>query len=410
MSDEPKAGKKEPLKRAECKIETPETSLAKSVLAQLDASVARSSSQAVDGLAGISQAYARKMRNLDEVYAKSVRPFESPLEKLAATFASLSALGAPFPHLSSSQVTTSRLESDERSLESEIARLRGEINGKKEELQKAINEGRETTVKLEEMEKAVLELTNNIKELNEKESLSYLLGRVGNQGKSKILGSPDFRAMFNNESPCDAFVLSVDIRRSTELMLKAREPKLFAQFIISLAAKLRQAVLDNFGVFDKFTGDGILGFFPDFYSGSDAGYYAVKAAAECHQIFKAHYEQHRNSFISILLDTGLGIGIDFGKVQIVEVAGDISVVGSPVVYACRMAGANAGETYTNYPAYEALFEKYDHLDFEMKELLIKHEGRTLAYGVHSNGKRYEPSIPAWCSEEDQKECPSEGGA
>lgn len=49
-------------------------------------------------------------------------------------------------------------------------------------------------------------------------------------------------------------------RLSTELMLKAREPRLYAEFIITLAKRLRQSVLDNYGVFGKFTDDGILAF------------------------------------------------------------------------------------------------------------------------------------------------------
>src|ERR1700730_4336105 len=98
-------------------------------------------------------------------------------------------------------------------------------------------------------------------------------------------------------------------------MLKAREPKLFAQFITTLARQLRNEVLENYGIFDKFTGDGILAFFPEFYSGSDAGYFALRAAPTCHKVFASHYEKHRHCFISVLKELGLGIGLDYGQVQ-----------------------------------------------------------------------------------------------
>jgi hypothetical protein len=49
--------------------------------------------------------------------------------------------------------------------------------------------------------------------------------------------------------------------------------------------------------------------YPDFYSGDDAGYYALNSAALCHQAFKDTYKAFRNSFTSILKDAGLGIGI-----------------------------------------------------------------------------------------------------
>ncbi len=70
--------------------------------------------------------------------------------------------------------------------------------------------------------------------------------------------------------------MSIDIRRSTDLMLKAREPRLFADFVTGLCSKLKNLIVNNYGVFDKFTGDGVLAFFPDFYSGPDAGLLAVR--------------------------------------------------------------------------------------------------------------------------------------
>lgn len=151
-----------------------------------------------------------------------------------------------------------------------------------------------------------------------------------------MLASDEFRRLFESGSPRNAFVMSVDIRRSTELMLKAREAEQFAAFITGLCTRLTQIVLDSYGVFDKFSGDGILAFFPDFYSGEDAGYYAMTAAARCHKAFEEHYARSRTFFTSVLKDTGLGIGIDYGQVHLVQVAGGLTVVGAPVVYACRM--------------------------------------------------------------------------
>ena len=41
---------------------------------------------------------------------------------------------------------------------------------------------------------------------------------------------------------------------------------------------LGTTITDSYGVFDKFTGDGILAFFPEFFSGPDAGFLAIRAA------------------------------------------------------------------------------------------------------------------------------------
>ncbi len=90
--------------------------------------------------------------------------------------------------------------------------------------------------------------------------------------------------------------------------------------------------------------------FPEFFSGKDAGYYALAAADACHATFEKHYRAHRNSFRSVLKDVGLGIGVDYGECHLVLVAGNLTIVGSPVVYACRLGGAPAGLTLLNQPA------------------------------------------------------------
>ena len=66
------------------------------------------------------------------------------------------------------------------------------------------------------------------------------------------------------EGASHAFVVAVDIRRSTDLMLKARTPRHFAEFTTALCVELTQVLLESGGVFDKFTGDGILAFFSNF--------------------------------------------------------------------------------------------------------------------------------------------------
>jgi adenylate cyclase len=190
--------------------------------------------------------------------------------------------------------------------------------------------------------------------------------------------------------------MSVDIRRSTELMLKARAPEMFAAFITTLCRDLGNIVKSNFGVFDKFTGDGVLAFFPDFYSGGDAGYWVIKAAHQCHESFSTRYKEFRSSFTTVLTSVGLGIGIDYGPAHLVQMAGGLTVVGAPVVYACRMAGAPAGSTFLNQLAYERISERYSPYCFLREtELDLKHEGPTLAYSVELSKGTYEPHPPEW---------------
>src|ERR1019366_7896908 len=103
--------------------------------------------------------------------------------------------------------------------------------------------------------------------LAKNQRLNHILKKVEPKARDLLFSNPAFEALFNSKQPRNTFVLSADLRRSTTLMLKARNPELFAMFLQDLCDRLYNALLENLGVFDKFTGDGILAFFPEFYSG-----------------------------------------------------------------------------------------------------------------------------------------------
>jgi class 3 adenylate cyclase len=246
-----------------------------------------------------------------------------------------------------------------------------------------------------------LEETNQ--RLNQQLGLNFLLQRISDEAGQMLFKNEGFRQQFKGSQPCKAYIMSINIRRSTELMLKARVPRLFAEFVISLCAGLKAVILKNYGIFDKFTGDGILAFFPEFYSGTDAGYFAVKSADECHRIFNAHYKEHRKCFTAVLKNTGLGIGIDYGEVELVEIGNELSVVGNPVVYACRMGNALPGDTLLNQPAYENIFEHFSaYCTFSETSTNFKNEGDMVAYKVFLNGKARDYKVPQWATEEPPK--------
>ena len=254
----------------------------------------------------------------------------------------------------------------------------------------------DTTKTTEEKSVEIEELKKNNDELQRLQRIEYLRSRVHWTAANKLLKCQSFRDLFENQETCMAVVMSVDIRRSTELMLKARDPKLFADFITGLCNDLTNIILRNYGVFDKFTGDGILAFFPDFYSGEDAPYFAIKAAHECHRCFFEHYDRARSCFTSILVDVGLCIGIDFGNVHLVKMQDGLTVIGNPVVYACRMSSATAGHTLLNQPAYEVASQNFgEWVNFQEEYIEIKHEGRMLAYLTTLSDDTRELVLPKW---------------
>ena len=225
-----------------------------------------------------------------------------------------------------------------------------------------------------------------------------LLDRVEPAAKAHLLESEDFAREFERER-CDAYVVSIDIRRSTDLMLKARTPRDFARFLRNVCSALQDAVLLNHGVFDKFTGDGILAFFPEFYSGPDAGLHSLRAAGECHAAFAEVYHDHRDCFTTVRAGAGLGIGIDYGEVALVSDLGGLTVVGTPVVFACRLGATEAGTTVLNQQAHSAMRKRYADL-YAFAECVVdfKNEGEFVGYRVESVSDSAQPLDPGWLAE------------
>jgi class 3 adenylate cyclase len=244
-------------------------------------------------------------------------------------------------------------------------------------------------------------------EYMKKDHLRNILLSVEGAAQERLLADDSFADLFAKDN-CLSYVMSVDIRKSTDLMLKAVRPRDFAEFIRNLCDGLREIVLSNHGVFDKFTGDGILAFFPDFYSGDDAGFLAVKASAECHAVFAQTYADHMDCFTTARRDAGLGIGIDYGQVDLVTNFGGLTVVGPPVVYACRFGSAPAGTTLLNRQAYRWIFQQYSaYCTFVATTVHIKNEGDFAAYQVTLNGKEYHLKPPPWVISSEKKESQKE---
>jgi class 3 adenylate cyclase len=274
----------------------------------------------------------------------------------------------------------------EEQLEEEITSLKSQLSGIRREAQRK--------------EKATDELIKTYKttaeNLQRHLKLSFVLNRIHEEAKPVFLESAELQEEFLSGKDHDTYVMAVDLRRSTDLMLKSRKPELFAQFITGLCTKLRDIILDEQGVFDKFTGDGILAFFPNFYTGPDAGFRVVSAADRCHQAFVEHYKAHRGSFKTVVKDIGLGIGIDYGEANLVGVGQELAIVGAPVVYGCRMAGTKAGATLVNQPAFEEIFERFSaYCSFAEGEIEVKLEGTLVGHFAKLNGKPYTPEPPKW---------------
>jgi class 3 adenylate cyclase len=280
-----------------------------------------------------------------------------------------------------------------------VQELEAEIAAHRAELQKQTAALKTEQKNRQELEGKLQEFERTQAKLKMAEEIAFILRRVDPELHESLAQRKDIQAKFFAKEEQPAYVLAIDIRRSTELMLKARRPELFADFMTELCDQLQDAITGHFGVFDKFTGDGILAFFPDFFTGQDAAYHAVASAHEASGIFINCYKKHRGSFTSILTDVNLATGIDYGGVHLVRVADGLTVVGAPVVYACRLSSGPGGAVLLNQAAYEKLSTQYSRLFYINEQTLeIKHEGSILCYNVKPGNSRLEPKDPEWLSE------------
>ncbi len=256
---------------------------------------------------------------------------------------------------------------------------------------------KEKDAKIESLIKVGKLSSEYIGKLERRNSIGYLLQRVHEKTYHYLI--PEINGAIEKSVPksTNAFLISLDIRGSTDLMLNAKSADEFAIFLDVLSSELANIVKEHFGIFDKFTGDGALAFFPDYFSGGSASLNVLLVAEKAHAFFEAHYKAFRNSF-DVLVETGLGIGIDYGVVNILRLSDGLTAVGKPVVYACRFGAAEAGTTLVNQGAYNKMIAADAALEFDEVPTSIKNQERKFRAYRPKNSPRSELiKEPEWYS-------------
>jgi class 3 adenylate cyclase len=191
---------------------------------------------------------------------------------------------------------------------------------------------------------------------------------------------PDWPERFDRERLLDAivdheplqmFVMAADIRESTVLMREAVRFELFARIMDKFVSAVRRGIGTPGGWFDKFTGDGFLAYWvvQEGADRDDAQQRFVEAAGnlahtanELIALFHSRVlEDFRRNSRNLSDGVGLSIGLDAGPAFLVEIAGELTVVGPPVVGAVRMVTAAAGprEIVANVYLGEHLHDEQD---------------------------------------------------
>lgn len=191
----------------------------------------------------------------------------------------------------------------------------------------------------------------------------------------------------------EATVMSVDIRNSTTLMENAIDPKQFAVFMSDLLSNIHNLIMDDYGIFEKFTGDGALAFFPRVMAGDDHSLRAIRCASKIHTAFQTLYKAVLSTAFDVPIQTGLGIGIHTGNIEVVRIRRRLSIVGKPVVIACRLGGAPAGATYC-LPVFKTIVESRDKQCAKFYDEILKTKQNSL-HVFRIDYHNISPGQPQW---------------
>jgi class 3 adenylate cyclase len=168
------------------------------------------------------------------------------------------------------------------------------------------------------------------------------------------------------------FVMAADIRESTMLMKEAVRFEDFARVMDKFVSAVRRGIGTPGGWFDKFTGDGFLAYWVvQSEPRDDYRQRFVEAAGNlahtAHELIELFHRRvlidFRRNSRNLSDGVGLSIGLDAGPGFLVEIAGDITLVGPPVVGAVRMvsAASNPQEIVANVFLGEHLHDEQDRI-------------------------------------------------
>jgi class 3 adenylate cyclase len=190
---------------------------------------------------------------------------------------------------------------------------------------------------------------------------------------------PDWEQRFRRDELLDAiidttplqmFVMAADIRESTLLMKEAVRFEQFAKIMDKFVSAVRSGIGTPGGWFDKFTGDGFLAYWiapaqpKEEYQRRfvEAAGNLAHTAHELIDLFHRRVlEDFRRNSRNLSDGVGLSIGLDAGPGFLVEIAGELTLVGPPVVGAVRMvnAASRPQEIFANVYLGEHLHDEQD---------------------------------------------------
>lgn len=187
------------------------------------------------------------------------------------------------------------------------------------------------------------------------------------------LVNPDF---VNKLSNSDSIVMVADIRKSQDLMTYGPSADFFRDKILEFTTQMRKIIKDNYGIFDKFTGDGFLCYFnSSLCEHFKKDYYTqmIKACKEILNFSDTFFQEWVKQIRKLPPNSsGLTIGVDSGIIKFRDLDNHLFAIGDAIVWANRMSSAGKkGEIIFNNIPYHKTKDGFKNIDFETIENITK---------------------------------------
>lgn len=177
--------------------------------------------------------------------------------------------------------------------------------------------------------------------------------------------TPSFIADMNEK---DTIVLVADIRRSQDLMTYGPDDSHYTTMINEFIASIQQIILNNNGIFDKFTGDGFIAYFNESLCELTGSDFYNQMWLTCTEVMR-----YADSFITEWTKylrkipsepIGLSIGVDSGRIFFSTSSNQMMAVGEPSIWATRMCSAgHKNEVVFNNIPYNNMIVKFSGMNF-----------------------------------------------
>lgn len=166
-------------------------------------------------------------------------------------------------------------------------------------------------------------------------------------------------SFLKNMSDTDSIVIVADIRHSQDLMTYSPSPELYEHYILMLSEEAQKKIKEEYGVFDRFTGDGFICYFNKYVSekfGLDYYESTITVCRKIREVADSIISEWVSKIRKLPSDPiGLSIGIDTGKISFSEKNGNLYAIGDACVWATRMCSAgSSGDIVVNNIPYRHL--------------------------------------------------------